>query len=674
MASSCAGTSSRVRVPRILARHGSHFALALFVWFAPLGALAQTESSVARAALWPRVAPALPSQEARVEALLARMTLKEKIGQIIMAEIQHVSPREASRYHLGGVLNGGGSYPGLKRSATADEWSALADAYYNASTTGRGTKIPVLWGTDAVHGHNNVRGATLFPHNIGLGATRNAELVREIGRVTARELLATGLAWTFAPTIAVVRDDRWGRSYEGYSESPELVAELGAAMVEGLQGRIGENWLARDRVLATVKHFIGDGGTKDGDDQGDNLASEEELARIHGASYRSTLAAGAQVVMASFNSWRGQKAHGSYGLLSVALKQQMGFDGFVLGDWNGHEQVPGCSVSSCATSLNAGLDMFMVPEDWKALYRTTLAQVRVGEVPMARLDDAVRRILRVKARAGLLDGRRPSEHPMAGDASVLGHPEHRALARRAARESLVLLKNNAGLLPLSPARRVLVMGEAANEIARQSGGWSVTWQGTEVVNADFPGATTIYQGIAERVTAAGGVASHIADFAELPALKAPAARPEVAILIFGETPYAEFEGDLPDLDFEPENDTHLHAARRLRAAGVPVVSIFLSGRPLFINPELNASDALIAAWLPGSEGAALADLLFAAPAAADGAEHAGHYDFSGRLAFSWPAAPDQAPQNVSQPGYTPLFPFGYGLSYAEPGEVPLLPE
>ena len=652
-------------------------------------AAAQEAAAPAEAELWPRSTPnpPLPSDEARIDGLLSRMSLSAKVGQILMGEIQAVTPEDLRRYRLGALLNGGGSWPGLDKAATPADWLALADRYYQASmdAAGEGPAVPVLWGTDAVHGHNNVRGATLFPHNIALGAANNPDLVRQIGRATAREVVATGIDWTFAPTLAVPQDDRWGRTYEGFSESPDIVARLGEAAVLGLQGAPGGDFLGAGRVLATAKHFIGDGGTANGKDQGDNLADEAELARLHGAGYRSTLRAGVQTVMASFNSWQGRKLHGHHALLTVALKQRMGFDGMVLGDWNGHEQLKVCSVDDCPAALLAGVDMFMAPHDWKALHQSTLRHVKAGRIPMARLDDAVRRVLRVKLRAGLLDAKRPSERPLAGQSGLIGHPEHRALARRAVRESLVLLKNEGGVLPLSPRQRVLVMGQAADRIAVQAGGWSVTWQGDQTDNADFPGATSIWRGIQQAVTAGGGSAEfHGGGAAPLP----PA---DVAILVFGEPPYAEFEGDRGDLDFEVQGgawylraaralhrrgipvpvpggdghlEWHLRAAHTLHERGVPVVSVFLSGRPLHIGEELAHSDALVAAWLPGSEGGGVADLLFA------GGDGKPRYDFKGRLPFSWPQDATQPPQNPQTSPYTPRFPLGYGLSYTPPATGP----
>ncbi len=659
-----------MRIPRNgQLRYPTVFLYIALVAACSAGASAQpTPGSQAQVDLWPALAPPLPPDadlEARVDALVERMSLREKVGQIIQAEIRSVTPEDVRRFDLGSVLNGGGSFPGNDKRASPEDWLALADAFWAASTdtSDGGVGIPVIWGVDAVHGHNNVMGATIFPHNIGLGAARNPDLIRNIGEITAREVRATGLDWNFGPTVAVARDDRWGRTYESYSEDPEIVVAYARALVEGLQGEVGSpGFLGEDRVIATAKHFLGDGGTFEGRDQGDTRASEEELRDIHGAPYVAALDAGAQAVMASFSSWQGTKMHGHAGLLTDVLKGRMAFDGVVVGDWNGHGQLPDCSNDSCAETVRAGLDLFMVPEDWKALHRNTMRQARSGEIPMDRLDDAVRRILRVKIRAGLFDRGRPSERALGGRFDLLGAPEHRAVARQAVRESLVLLKNNEGLLPLPPTSLVLVSGPAADDIGRQSGGWTLTWQGTENTNDDFPGATSIWSGIKETVEAAGGQAVLCQGCAYSGGL------PDAAIYVTGETPYAEGQGDAATLEYSPGDKSDVELIERLRAAGIPVVTLFLSGRPLWVNPEMNASDAFVAAWLPGSEGAGVADVLFSA---ADG-EVA--HDFRGKLSFSWPRSLDQTVLNVGDPEYDPLFPYGYGLTYADDGDVPALDE
>lgn len=653
---------------RLRAATAALLPIALAGAFAAPGAAQQAATSEVNPDLWPELTaplPADPELEARVEALLERMTLREKVGQIIQAEIRSVTPRDVRRYDLGSVLNGGGSFPGNDKHASPESWLALADAFHEASTdtSDGGVGIPAIWGVDAVHGHNNVMGATIFPHNIGLGAARNPDLIRRIGEITAREVRVTGLDWNFGPTVAVARDDRWGRTYESYSEDPGIVVEYARALVEGLQGAVGSpDFLSEERVVATAKHFLGDGGTFEGVDQGDTRASEEELRDIHNPPYVAALDAGAQAVMASFSSWRGRKLHGHAGLLTDVLKGRMAFDGLVVGDWNGHGQLPGCSNDDCADTIRAGLDLFMVPEDWKALHGRTLRQARSGRIPEARLDDAVRRILRVKIRAGLLDTGPPSERALGGRFELLGDPEHREVARQAVRESLVLLKNDDGILPLSRNSLVLVAGPAADDIGRQSGGWTLTWQGTGNTNDDFPGATSIWTGIRRTVEAAGGEAVLCQGCAYSGGL------PDAAVYVTGETPYAEGQGDLGSIEYSPADKSDLELMRRLRAANIPVVTVFLSGRPLWTNPEINASDAFVAAWLPGSEGAGVADVLFR------GADGEIAHDFRGKLSFSWPRSPDQTVLNVGDADYDPLFPYGYGLTYADDGDLPELDE
>ncbi len=615
---------------------------------------------------WPSVAPIRYADaeevEARASAILSSMTLEEKVGQLIQADIASITPEDLLTYRLGSILNGGNSAPGGDNRAPASVYLDLVDAFYQASVdpAGGAAAIPILWGTDAVHGHSNIAGATIFPHNIGLGAANDPDLVRRIAEATAREIAVTGMDWTFAPTLAVVRDDRWGRSYESYSEDPAIVATYAPEVIEGLQGAVGgDSFLKDGRVLSSAKHFLGDGGTEGGKDQGDTVATQEELRDIHGAGYPPALAAGAQTVMASFSSWNDEKLHGSTDLLTRILKERMNFDGFVVGDWNGHGQVPGCTKASCPAAINAGLDMVMAPDSWKELFANTLAQVKSGEISEARLDDAVRRILRVKIRYGAFERGRPSERPLAGRFDLLGAPEHRAVAREAVRKSLVLLKNDGGVLPLDPRGRILVAGDGADNIGKQAGGWTLTWQGEGNENDDFPNGQSIYAAVAEAVNPAGGAAvlSPDGSFDQ---------KPDAAIVVFGENPYAEFQGDRADVDFDDNGPLAL--LKKLKAEGVPVVSVFLSGRPLYANPEINASDAFVAAWLPGSEGGGVADMLLA------DAEGRARYDFAGRLSFSWPRAPSQTPLNYGDAQYDPLFRYGYGLTYADRSAVGTLEE
>lgn len=616
---------------------------------------------------WPQVTWPLaadPALEKRITDLMAGMTVEDKVGQLVQGDIASVTPDDVRRYRLGSILAGGNSDPGGRYDASPAEWLALADAFYDASmdTSKGGKAIPLLFGIDAVHGQSNIIGATLFPHNIGLGATRNPGLLRQIGGITALETRVTGMEWTFAPTVAVPQDDRWGRTYEGYSESPDVVASYAAAMVEGLQGRVGTpEFLDGRHVIASVKHFLGDGGTTDGKDQGDTRISESDLVRIHAAGYPPAIAAGAQTAMASFNSVNGEKMHGHRHYLTDVLKGRMNFGGFVVGDWNGHGQVKGCTTTDCPATINAGLDMAMASDSWKGFYETTLAAVKDGRITPQRLDDAVRRILRVKFRLGLFEAGRPSTRAVGGQFALIGAPAHRAVARQAVRESLVLLKNQNGLLPLSPKQRILVAGDGADDVGKQAGGWTFNWQGTGTTRKDFPNADTIYEGIARQASAAGGEAVLAVDGRY-------AVKPDVAVVVFGEDPYAEFQGDRPTLAYKPGNETDLALLKRLKAEGIPVVAVFLSGRPLWVNREINAADAFVAAWLPGSEGAGIADVLLR------GSDGRVQHDFKGKLSFSWPRTATQYANNVGQKDYDPLFAFGFGLTYADNGNLAALPE
>ncbi|RZA00008.1 MAG: glycoside hydrolase family 3 protein, partial [Moraxellaceae bacterium] len=493
--------------------------------------------------MWPTLTHAVkkdPAIEQKIDELLARMSVEEKVGQLIQPEIRHLTAQDVKEYHIGSVLNGGGSVPNGNRHSKAADWLAIADAYYEASMDESDGKvaIPIMWGTDAVHGVGNIVGATLFPHNIALGATNNPELIRRIGQITATEIAVTGLDWDFSPTVAVARDDRWGRTYESYSEHPELVRAYAGIMVEGLQGVANtDDFLSKTRVISTAKHFLADGGTLNGIDRGDTLVDESVLRDIHAAGYYSAIEAGVQTVMASFNSWQGEHMHGHKYLLTDVLKGELGFDGLVVGDWNGHGFIAGCTALDCPKAINAGLDIFMIADpQWKTLYKNTLDQVNSGVISMERTDDAVRRVLRVKLRADLWNKGLPSTRPLSGKDELLGAAAHREVARQAVRESIVLLKNKNNILPLSPTATILVAGDGADNISKQTGGWSVNWQGTGNTMEDFPGATTLWMGIESAVKAAGGKATLNAEghYEE---------KPDVAIVIFGEDPYAEMQGD-----------------------------------------------------------------------------------------------------------------------------------
>ncbi|MFU7528992.1 glycoside hydrolase family 3 N-terminal domain-containing protein [Qipengyuania sp. ASV99] len=605
----------------------------------------------------PQIAETATDSEAQIADLLSRMSVERKVAQLIMPDIGSITPQDVAQYRFGTVLNGGNSGPNGDDFAPAEQWLALADAYWDASVQplpGDEPAIPVLWGTDAVHGHANVIGATVFPHNIALGAAGDPDLIRLIGAATATEIEVTGIEWTFAPTVAVARDDRWGRTYESYSENPELVARLGAAMIEGLQGRPGDpDYLRTGRVAATAKHFFGDGGTEQGVDQGDVNGDLQELMAIHAAPYPAAIDAGVASVMASFNSINGRKMHGNEPLLNGELRGNLGFGGLVVGDWNGHGQVAGCTNADCPQALLAGLDVYMVPEDWKALYESLLAQVQDGTVPMARLDEAVTRVLRLKQQLGMFDGEtRPSERPNAGRWDKLGFAPHRAVAREAVARSLVLLKND-GVLPIRDNARILVAGSAADNIPQQAGGWSITWQGGGDLTAEhFPGATSILGGIREVAAGSNVEVTFSAEGAGVP--QTPV---DLAIVVFGEQPYAEFVGDSKDMVFRDEEGLQL--LRQYREQGIKTVAVFLSGRPLWMNREINAADAFVAAWLPGSEGAGVADVLF------------GERAPSGRLSFSWPATCEGNPVNSNEGA---LFPFGFGRSFGDTSPLAVLDE
>jgi beta-glucosidase len=622
-----------------------------------------TGPTVADPAKWPAATnPGLidPETEKFVTDLMAKMTLEEKIGQMVQGDIGNLKPEDLRTYPLGSILAGGNSPPlnGNDRSPQKD-WVDTARAFRAVAMEKRGNHapIPLIFGIDAVHGNANVVGATIFPHNVGLGAMRDPALIRKIGEATAAETAASGIDWAFGPTVTVPQDDRWGRAYEGYSEDPALVASYAGAMVEGLQGKPGATHrIQTGRVAASIKHFLGDGGTHDGVDQGDTQVDEATLRDVHAAGYVPGIEAGALTVMASYNSWNGAKMHGNQSLLTGVLKGRMGFNGFVVGDWNGHGQVAGCTSTDCPQTFIAGLDMAMAPDSWKGLFDSTLKHAKDGTLPMARIDDAVRRILRVKVKMGLFDPARPLE----GKDGVMGASEHRAVAREAVAKSLVLLKNN-GVLPVKPGANVLVAGPAADSLGMQTGGWTLSWQGDGNGNELFPGGTSIYAGLAAEVKASGGTATLSPDGSFT-------SKPDVAIVVFGEQPYAEMRGDIRTLEFQPGDKQALALLKKLKAAGVPTVSVFLSGRPLWVNPELNASDAFVAAWLPGSEGQGIADVLVA------GKGGKPKRDFTGALSFSWPKTAGQFVNNKGMAGYDPLFAFGYGLSYAHPGKVPTLSE
>ncbi|WP_018995587.1 glycoside hydrolase family 3 protein [Hirschia maritima] len=619
-------------------------------------AAAEKHPAEANPEIWPSLEPLPldPEIEQRIDVLLSKMTLEQKVGQVIQADSESVTPEEVKKYRLGSVLSGGNSAPGEKPYADASLWLEDADKYFQASLDLDGVEvaIPVIWGIDAVHGHANLTGAIVFPHNIGLGAANNPDLIEKISQITAHELVVSGHDWTFAPTLAVPRDVRWGRSYEGFSSKSDIQSSYSARIVEGLQGKFGDEDFMKDgRVISSAKHFLGDGATEKGRDQGDAIISEEELRDIDGAGYIGAVESGVQTIMASFSGWHGKKMHGNKSLLTGVLKEQMNFQGFIVGDWNGHGQVEGCTNTDCPQALNAGLDMYMAPDSWKGLYESTLEHVKSGVVSQERLDDAVRRILRVKIASGIFEKPLPSQRKYAGDNNELGKAEHREVARQAVRESLVLLKNNDSVLPIDAGKTVLVVGDGADSISKAAGGWTLSWQGGDAENSDFPNGNSILDGIKEAVEAAGGkvIFSPEGD-TDIAA--------DVVIAVYGEDPYAEFQGDIDHLDFKPKG-FDVSKLSAYKEAGADVVSVFLSGRPLWTNPEINASDAFVAAWLPGSEGAGVSDVLFQVQP---------EYDFTGRLSFPWPATADA--DKALAGDY--LFDLGYGLNYSSDAQLDVL--
>jgi beta-glucosidase len=576
------------------------------------------------------------------------MTLEQKVGQMIQPEIAYITPEEITQYGIGSVLNGGGSHPNGNRAAAPEEWLAFARTLRSASleTSENSLGVPIIWGTDAVHGHNNVRGATIFPHNIGLGAINDPQLIGDIATATAREVAATGIDWTFAPTLAQAKDYRWGRTYESYSDDPALVEAYGRAMVEGIES---------EGIAATAKHFIGDGGTTAGRDQGNTELNTAELLAQHGSGYLGAFDAAVDTVMATFNSVNGVKVHGSKTLLTDVLRGQLGFDGMVISDWNGIGQVQGCSDTSCAQAINAGIDMVMVPTQWLAFRNNLITQVQSNQVSEARIDEAVTRIIELKQKLGLIDRNfDPARQPV----EVVGSAAHREIAREAVRRSQVLLKNNGQALPLRPDQRILLVGNAADSVPLQAGGWSVTWQGTGTTNADFPGATTIRTAFTEVLNAGGGSL-------EYSATGAYTTTPDAVVVVLAEQPYAEGNGDLQNLDWGANG--LLSQVQSLRDMGIPVITLLMSGRPMFINPELNLSDAFVASWLPGTEAAGMTDVLFSDN------QGAPVYEMTGRLSFSWPGGAVN-PANSESPVGAALFDRGYGLSYADNQTIPLLTE
>jgi beta-glucosidase len=554
-----------------------------------------------------------------IDELLAQMTLEEKVGQMTQVSRVELHGAEVREVYLGSVLNGGND---LLSPNTPSTWADAIDRF-QMQALGTRLGIPMIYGVDAVHGHAEVRGATVFPHNIGLGATRNPELVERVGRIAAQEIVATGIRWTFAPCIAVPRDERWGRTYEGFGETPELASMFAPPMVKGLQG---DKLSEPDSVIACAKHFVADGGTDKGVDQGDAKVSEQDLRAIHLPGYAAAVKAGVGSVMVSYSAWNGQRLHGQKHLITDVLKGELGFQGFVVSDWEGIEQMSTSYGENVENAINAGVDMAMTSKNYRQFIRTVKKLVKDNRIPMARIDDAVRRILRVKAAAGVW------EHPLAnrGLVAEFGSPAHRQVARDAVRQSMVVLKNDKNVLPIQKTAKVAVTGSKANDMGSQCGGWTGGWQGT--TGAVTPG-TTVQRAIERAVGSHTLVSPRDAD---------------VIVVVVGETPYAESAGDNGKPYLTGSDRGAIESARK---TGKPVVTVLITGRPLLVEEWLPSTDGLVVAWLPGTEGDGVADVLF------------GDYKPTGKLPHSFPRSLDQIPINQGDAKYDPLFPYGFGLGY-----------
>jgi len=583
---------------------------------------------------------ALSSYDAQVKELLSRMTLEEKIGQMTQADHAFVKDlADVENYFLGSVLSGGNSDPQEGNSLQA--WTDLYDRFQQRARKTR-LGIPILYGIDAVHGHNNVLGAVIFPHNIGLGSAGNPALAEKIARLTAEEVRATGIQWTFAPCVAVPRDIRWGRTYEGFSEDPDVVKAFASAQVRGFQGSDLRNPLS---VLACAKHYAGDGGTAWGStrrgfglDQGDTRVDEQTLRRIHLPGYIAAIRAGVGSIMPSYSSWNGVKCSASKRLLTEILKQELGFEGFLVSDYNAIDQLSPNYKTAIEMSINAGMDMAMTPRRYREFFDSLKALVQEGKVPVARIDDAVTRILRVKFAMGLMDKARS---PLADRSlhKTFGSAEHRQVAREAVRRSLVLLKNERKTLPISKRiARIHVGGKSADDLGNQCGGWTIAWNGRS--GAVTTGGTTILSAIRNAVSRNTRV-TFSTDGTD-------AAGAAIGVVVIGEKPYAEGWGDRADLSLAKED---VEAVANMKQAGIPVVVILVSGRPMIVNKVLEQADAFLAAWLPGTEGQGVADVLF------------GDYSPTGKLPFSWPRSMAQIPSHPGDRNYDPLFKYGYGLKY-----------
>lgn len=586
----------------------------------------------------------LVSQEAseRVQRLLTSMTLEEKVGQMTQADYDALKGRydDITTYSLGSVLWGGNTE---LPDVTAANWRRVSGELQELASRSR-LRIPLVLGIDAVHGHNNVTNAVIMPHNVGLGASRNAAVVEAVARVTAIEMQATGITWAFAPCVAVGRDERWGRTYESFGENPDLVRTMGVAHIKGLQGASLAN---ASSALACVKHYVGDGGTTNGKDQGNTEIDEKTLRAIHLPGYADAIKAGARSIMASYNSWNGAKLHGHKYLMTDVLKGELGFTGFIVSDWAGIDQLPGSYREQIAGSINAGMDMAMIPngpgtpKNYVEFITELTKLVKEGVVPMSRIDDAVRRILTVKVEMGLFERTAPG-----AELDVVGSAAHRLVARDAVRKSLVLLKNDKKVLPLARTlKRIHVTGSAADDLSKQCGGWTIDWQGKE--GRRVTGGTTILHAL-EQGVGLGATVTYSAD-------GEGAAGADAVVIVVGEDPYAEMFGDRDNLRLSSQDSAVID---RVKATGLPMIVVLLSGRPMIIEDALSKSDAFVAAWLPGTEGAGVTDVLF------------GNVSPTGKLPHSWPRSMGQIPVNVGDATYDPLFPYGFGLSYTQSSQLP----
>lgn len=576
------------------------------------------------------------NQDSRVDVLLAKMTLEEKIGQMIQVDYAAIKNNAGDivKYSIGSVLWGGGSEIA---DITAKGWAGVYDSLQRLTEQTR-LRVPMIFGIDAVHGHNNVDGAVIFPHNIGLGASRNAKLVGKVARVTAEEIRGTGIQWTFAPCVAVARNERWGRTYESFGEDPTLVAELGAAYVKAVQGA---TLSGKTSVLASVKHFMGDGGTTNGIDQGNTECDEVTFRKIFMPGYVAAIKEGAENIMVSYSSWNGVKMHGNKYLMTDVLKKELGFKGFLVSDWAGIDQLDTNYKKAIEQSINGGMDMVMIPfgpgnkNNYIDFVTLLVELVKENKVPMSRIDDAVRRILMVKYDMDIF-GNPYTDMKLTAQ---VGSKEHREVARDAVRQSLVLLKNDGNVLPLSKKlKSIHVAGRGADNIGMQCGGWTISWQGG--MGNVTSGGTTILQAIRNTVSKDTKVTSSVDG--------SGAQTGDIGIVVIGEEPYAEMQGDREDLILKKEDVTVVES---LKARGIPVVVVLLSGRPMIVDQVLQAGTAFVAAWLPGTEGQGVADVLF------------GDYNVNGKLPHSWPRTMKQIPINVGDKTYDPLFPYGFGLTF-----------